>query len=476
MGDRNDVTQSRRWLLLAASSLVVAGLLALALTLARMPPLDRLLPDPLLFRRALVVHVDLSLVVWFYSFAAALFSLLPAAGARSPLSAAAPFVALFGVFLLVGSAAVPGAAPILSNYVPVIDHPLFFAGLGAIGLGLLLAFVDPRLLAGREEPGGPAAPPCEVRPGLRAAALAVIVALLTIFASWLATPAWIDRAAYFEVLFWGGGHVLQVASEAAMVALWLWLLRGVLGRPVLPRAATAVLFGLLLAPVLVAPVLALRGTLDGAYRVGFTSLMQWGIFPVVSVFLVACAVAVVRARREGRLPSFGDARLLAFFGSAGLTVLGFVLGALIRGSNTMVPAHYHAAIGAVTCVFMGATYGLLGPLGLATPRGRLRAIARVQPLVYGVGQSVFALGFGIAGAHGMGRKVYGAEQAARGLPETIGLVVMGLGGLVAVAGGLAFLVVVIDAWRRAPARTERALPADRSDSWHPTSESIPSRS
>ena len=36
-----------------------------------------------------------------------------------------------------------------------------------------------------------------------------------------------------------------------------------------------------------------------------------------------------------------------------------VLGAMIRDSNTVVPAHYHASIGAVTVAFMGAAYHLL---------------------------------------------------------------------------------------------------------------------
>jgi hypothetical protein len=69
-------------------------------------------------------------------------------------------------------------------------------------------------------------------------------------------------------------------------------------------------------------------------------------------------------------------------------------------------------------------------------------------MVYGVGQMVFAAGFGLADAHGMARKSYGAEQASRGFAETIGLGVMGTGGFVAVIGGLLFLSVVIAVWRR----------------------------
>jgi hypothetical protein len=43
----------------------------------------------------------------------------------------------------------------------------------------------------------------------------------------------------------------------------------------------------------------------------------------------------------------------------------------------------------------------------------------------------------------MGRKVYGAEQAVRGVWDWLGLSIMGLGGLVAVAGGLAFIFIFL---------------------------------
>ena len=114
----------------------------------------------------------------------------------------------------------------------------------------------------------------------------------------------------------------------------------------------------------------------------------------------------------------------------------------------MVPAHYHASVGAVTVAFMAACYPVLASFGLGLPSLRLRRAAAVQPLLYGGGMLLFAAGFALAGAYGMGRKVYGAEQATRGLAESLGLGLMGAGGLVAIAGGLLFLVVVAMAWWR----------------------------
>ncbi len=114
----------------------------------------------------------------------------------------------------------------------------------------------------------------------------------------------------------------------------------------------------------------------------------------------------------------------------------------------MVPAHYHASIGGVTAAFMTLSYVVLAALGLSIDTPKLKRAASWQPVVYGVGQMVFAAGFAIAGAYGMSRKTYGAEQATRSLAESIGLGVMGIGGLIAVLGGVLFLVVVAVVWRR----------------------------
>jgi heme/copper-type cytochrome/quinol oxidase subunit 1 len=68
--------------------------------------------------------------------------------------------------------------------------------------------------------------------------------------------------------------------------------------------------------------------------------------------------------------------------------------------------------------------------------------------LFGAGQVIFAIGFGIGGFHGLSRKAYGAEQHLRSLGEWIGIGVMSAGGLVAVAGGLLFLLLAVCAARR----------------------------
>ena len=79
-GESPEAQNARRWVLLAVGSLLTSGVLALFLVVARTPFFSRFVTDPAFFRRCLVVHVDLSLLVWIYAFAAALSFLLPKAG------------------------------------------------------------------------------------------------------------------------------------------------------------------------------------------------------------------------------------------------------------------------------------------------------------------------------------------------------------------------------------------------------------
>jgi hypothetical protein len=359
-------------------------------------------------------------------------------------------ISALGVAMMLLAAGLPGTQPVLSNYIPVIDHWLFGAGQILFAVGVLASFFGWRLFPRRttlrpffEIPGA-------AQMGLRCTAAGLVLAAITFaITSFRITPD-LSVQVHYELLFWGGGHVLQMVCSVAMVSVWLILLTSALGRSPISERAAAILFIALMVPWLTSPLLALQGTWSPGYRGGFTSLMRWSIFPVVSLFLYACLRQLVAEIRSGRIKSsvLADPRVAGFLVSAVLTLLGFALGAAIRGSNTMIPAHYHASIGGVTVAFMTIAYLMLQAFGFSIPTHRLRRSATWQPVIYGVGQMIFAGGFALAGIYGMARKSYGAEQAGRGLGESIGLSVMGIGGLIAVVGGVLFLVVLAKVWRQ----------------------------
>lgn len=439
-----DLLAARGWFALAVGSLVLAGLLSLMLVIGRLPFLGWLFTDPLFFKRALVVHVDLAIVVWFQAGTLAFLGLAVGPRLARGWTAAALALATTGVLGLLVGALMPGAQPVLANYVPVIDHPVFFGGLvswfAGAGLFCVLAIAAPARTDDRAlEPGAVIA--------LRTAAATNLLAILTFAGAWVTTPK-AHPSVYYELVFWGGGHVLQAANVAAMLGLWLHLVARWTGRAALSPAPTAVLLALLVLPQAVMPYLAFGGTTATQYFPMATHLMRWTLFPVV---LVVLGVLIVHVRRQRAGLDWRDFRAAGLVGSVTLTLLGFILGAMIRGSSTLVPGHYHCAIGAVTLALMAAAYDFTAATAAPgrTPAPARRA--RLQLLLFGGGQAVFGLGFALAGAYGLGRKQYGAEQDVRSLGEYLGLGVMGLGGLVAVAGGVLFLAVMLRrfvAWRR----------------------------
>jgi heme/copper-type cytochrome/quinol oxidase subunit 1 len=124
------------------------------------------------------------------------------------------------------------------------------------------------------------------------------------------------------------------------------------------------------------------------------------------------------------------------FGTGGLIGLG------ISGSNVTIPAHYHGSIVGVTLALMGLVYHLLPRLGFAHPQGRL---ATLQPALYGAGQLMHVSGLLWSGGYGVQRKVAGAEQVLHGAEQIAAMGLMGLGGLLAVIGGMLFALVVLRA-------------------------------
>lgn len=459
-----DLSLSRSAFGLAIGSLLLAGCLSLLLVVGRIPGLAEWVSDPQFFKRCLVVHVDLALVVWFFALGAGLYSLLP--GDRNSHTAfrLGFGIACAGVVAMMGGALVRDTAPVLSNYVPVIDNALFIIGLALFFGGLLNCFFNGRLMVQTRllQPGPKAGDrkslrvTADVATGLKAMAVAYILAMTTFFVSWVATPRELDPKSYYELVFWGGGHVLQVANIAGMLAVWLLLLSSILGEPILSQRSAHLLFGLLVIPHAIAPLLTCQGTLGSLYRLGFTRLMQFGIFPVVTIILALCVRRIRAAWCDEQIGSkeLRDPRFVGFMASAALTLTGFLVGSAIRNSNTVIPAHYHASIGAVTVAYMAVTYLLFQPLGCVVPSGKWQRVLPWQLFLFGFGQVIFAIGFGFGGLHGLSRKAYGAEQHIRSLGELIGIGIMGFGGLIAVAGGILFLIVTVRASFNRPAPAE----------------------
>lgn len=425
---------ARAWLWLAIAALIGAGLFSVLLVLARAPYTKELFAAADFFRVALVVHVDLSVLVWFSAFAGLLWTLH--GDARRLALGVAGLAAAAGGALLMCVAAFLGEPPVMSNYVPVLDGPVFLSGLALFAAGAALLVLRAMLGARRVglRPDGAAA----LGFGLNAAAVSAAVALLAFAWSWLALPSSLEGKAYYEVLFWGGGHVLQFTWTLLMFAAWLALAEGGGARaPLTPRVAL-LLFAIALVAVFATPVIYLAYDITSVehYRLQ-TWLMRIGgglaIVPFALATLYALASAP-RAQAHERPLRAALGWSLVLFGAGGL------IGLAIDGSNVRIPAHYHGAIVGVTLAFMGLAYHLLPRLGAARVAP---GAATLQAWLYGAGQLAHITGLVWSGGYGVQRKVAGAEQALRGAEQVAAMGLMGLGGLAAVAGGFLFILLVL---------------------------------
>ncbi len=438
------------WLLLAVGALLAAGVFSVLLVAARTPAIGAMLPGVDFFRVALVVHVDLSVLVWFASCAGLLWSI---AGTERWLGAAwiGWGLALLGSVALAAAPFVQYALPVMANYVPVLDGSVFIAGLVIVGSGFGLTAL--RALAVPAKVGTALAPEGALRFGLNTAAVAAAVALLALAWSAFAVPRELPARAYYEMLFWGPGHVAQFCWSLIMLVAWLWLASLTGARVPLSPRVMALLFAIGLASVFATPVIYLAWDVTSVeFQRLFTWQMRFGGGLAIVPVTAAIALALF-ASRSVSLDAKDKPLRAALIASVLLFAAGGLIGFLIRGSDVRIPAHYHGSIVGVTLALMGLIYALLPRLGFAAPASRAAAW---QPWVYGGGQLLHIVGLVWSGGYGVQRKVAGAEQVLRTPGEIAGMGLMGLGGLIAVIGGLLFVIVVLRALKPNPDAATRA--------------------
>ena len=426
------------WLALGVTALALAGIFALLLVAARAPGTGNLFPTQDFFRVALIVHVDQSVLIWFLAFGGVLWTL--AARPVRGLSWTAFGVAAAGCLLMAASPFLGAADPLLNNYVPVLHHPLFLTALSIFALGILIQLIAYLTRFGAELRWGD-----PIGVGTLTAALAALAAALSLAWTWTTLPPVWEGKAYYEYLFWGPGHALQFTYTQILLVAWIWLVRAQgRGLPLGDRTLSALLvLGVL--PLLLVPVIHAMYAPDAAEtRLAFTRLMQWGNGLAAVPIGLAVRVALVRGPAGPAVPKTVPLRQ-ALTASLALFAAGGILSLLIAGSNTIVPAHYHGSIVGVTLALMGLTYHLLPRLGFGAPAGRT---ARMQPWIYGGGQLLHIGGLALSGALGIQRKTAGAAQGLDSLAAKLSMGVMGIGGLLAVIGGILFVLVVIGAFSR----------------------------
>lgn len=430
----------RTWAFLAAASLAVAGVFAALLAISRIPGSQNYVSWPLeFFSKGLVIHVVFSLVVWFLAVFALLASLATADVAghsmRWPgLGRAGLALVAMAFPLLFLPAFREDSVPTLNNYIPVIIHPGYYAGLIVLALGILAPVV--RLFGNvarlRDKPGALTV--------AMTAGGAVYTAALSAFAigtalSWGEAPSRIMH----EHLFWGGGHLLQFVYFILMLACWYVLGTRSLGPDFVDqrelRLAVGIV-GLFAVPSVLFYVITEPFSADQAEL--FRRLQF--VLAVPALLIAGAGVrSMLRHRAGGGLP-WQDPAFFALALSFLVFGIGGVMGFVVTGTDTRTPAHYHGVIAGVNLAVMGLMLTYILPLLDRAPSPATRL--RLQIGLYGFGQLLASAGLFMAGGYGAPRKTpSGAVDLTSG--ATAGMALHGVGALLAVAGGILVVATLL---------------------------------
>ncbi|NMF88478.1 hypothetical protein [Aromatoleum petrolei] len=395
---------SQRWLLAATMSLGLSSIAAAALVLARTPVLTSFIP-PDSFPRALVVHVNLATLLWYFAMASALWT-ERLGTRRQRVAAALNLGGIAGALGVVTTGLLSPGSPILANYIPYVDHPLFLGSLALFALTTLLtagmSLTRPRDTA-------------EI--GFAIARLPFIMAAAYMLLAFPLKMSLVDA-------LWGAGHILQFGFVTLMMAIWLRLIQRI-GADSPPAWLTVALFAAASLPASIAPALLLAGADHDNLHGLHTEIMRWTNWPAPLIFglLLACQPGARRA--DG------------FTASLGLYCVGIVAGTAIESQTTLIPAHYHGTIGAFTLAQMAAVFARLSPAHNA----REPATPTRKPLaIYVFGITTLICGLAWSGILGAPRKTAFSSTAAEP-GAIIAAALTGLGGVITIIGVAYFALI-----------------------------------
>lgn len=428
--------QLRRWLLFAIGAAGVAGILAVLIAMARIPALQGISPSRS-FYVFLVGHVTFSLIIWLLAFVAIATIYTGGMFLREHAFLTASAGKAFG-FVTLGSGLLLSAVlagrgnVILSDYVPVLETPAFFAGYAVFAAGIFLvvgSFL--RVIANHR---GMALP----LPIYGMATVSVCV-MITILALLVGIAAIGPRS--YHALFWGAGHALQYVYVGVLSSTWYILAASAFSAsPVSPKVSR---FAFALYPMLALPIPFFYFLVDPVYLPRMASVntllnVGLGLPTILHILLISVSVArMVVGRSQGwPLEVLRDPQ-----GSAlALSVLLFLVGGLLAPLGTpntlKVTAHYHAMlVGGVTLAFMGLVYHLLPAMGREI-NGMVST--RIQPYIFALGVLVTVFTLAWAGSLGAPRKTVVAGTAM-GLAWSGALNLMALGAGLATLGGAIFV-------------------------------------
>jgi cytochrome c oxidase subunit 1 len=410
----------KKWFLLSIVSLGLGGFLAFVVAMARTPGVYKYFP-PGYFYYALIGHVDLAIVIFLLSFTILIWSRTYKKDLK--LAFYLSFLGFIGVAL---SSFLGKGIAVSNNYLPTIVHPLFLSGIVLYFLGFtlyaLLVSKEALLTLFSKEP---------IKNSVATSVILGLLMMVAVIPSYLRAGDPSNIYIFYERLFWTPGHIHQFLNGAILLYAWYYLLH-LLGKDkelgfLRFVNISFILFALLmlLVPVLYSDPISRNAKIftEISYAVGLG----------IPMFLHA--FNVIRDMRWDWKNPFSS----ALFFSLCLYFLGVFIAYAGIKADLRVPAHYHGTVTSLTLALMAISYKLLREYGYTK---KLSTLTKIQPYLYGVGMIMFILGLYFAGREGAPRKTYGTGYTQD--PTVLAsLIIMGVGTMMAVIGGVLFVLYIL---------------------------------
>ena len=460
---------------MAVVTLVLGGTWALLIALTRWQAVHLL--DATWFYRLLTLHGIDMLVAWivFFEMAGLHFGSTVLLNARH----AAPKLAWFGwILMTIGGLLVNGVVLVdaksivmFSAYVPLKAHPLFYLSYILFAVGALIQVITffINMVVAKREKRFEGSLPLAVF-GLMTAAILAVYTLLEGAAAVVPAFFWslgilqnYDPGIYRN-FFWGFGHPAQQVNLAAMVAIWYMLAQMTVGiRPLNEKfSRLAFILYLFFINLGSAHHLLVDPGLSFAWKAVNTSYAMYlaVLGSMMHAFSIPAAMEVALRAKGYTKGLFGWLRnapwnepgfsglvmSMVIFGWIG-GVTGVTIGTeqinMLAHNTLRLPGHFHATVvGGTTTAFMAFTYYVI-PL-IFRKELKLKKWAQWQPYVYAVGCVLVSLGMITSGLQGVSRRNWDITFAGV-VPGTVDLTlaIFGIGALIAVAGGIMYVTVVL---------------------------------
>lgn len=461
---------------MAVVFLLLGGIAAVSIALTRWPAVHLL--DPQWFYRLLTFHGINMLIFWILFMEIGILYFACTSLLKTHLFSRKVAWVSFGLMVtgavMTDYIILAGEADVMmTSYLPLLAHPLFYLGIILFAVGALIGVINffaTVYVAWSNKHYGETMP--LVAFGALTAGIIAVLALLhgaialvptfTFSMGWTAEP----DPMWYRLIWWGLGHQSQQVNVAAMVSIWYLLSYWTCGGKVINETVSRGAFVLYILFINIASAhhLLVDPGVGATWKIWNTSYAMYlaVLASLIHGFTIPAGMEVgmrLKGYTKGlfgwlwnapwRNPGFSAFFLsLVIFGFIG-GITGVTLGTQqinITAHNTLrIPGHFHATVvGGTTLAFMGLTYYVV-PL-IFQREYSFRWLARIQPYVFAGGIVMMSLGMSFAGSAGVARRTWDIDAAGvYGATSHLMLAVLGIGGVLAFTGLLIYVLLTVHA-------------------------------